>query len=117
MWIVGKYLRKVKNIKRPPAKIKQLAGTTVTIAGFMVPLDGNKDGIREFLLVPAQGQCIHLPPPPPNQMVYVRMTKKGLEHSWEPVIVKGKFLIKKMKNQFGKSFFSMKATGVTAYAR
>ena len=49
---------------------------TVKIPGFVVPLDTDKKGdLVDFLLVPYFGACIHVPPPPPNQIVYVKMKK------------------------------------------
>ncbi len=51
---------------------KSLDGATVRLPGFIVPLEGVKSGdVSEFLLVPYFGSCIHVPPPPPNQIVYV----------------------------------------------
>ena len=48
----------------------------VKIPGFVVPLDTDKQGnLVDFLLVPYFGACIHVPPPPPNQIVYVKMKK------------------------------------------
>ena len=50
----------------------------VKIPGFVVPLDTDKKGkLIDFFLVPYFGACIHVPPPPPNQIVYVTM-KKGV---------------------------------------
>ena len=49
-----------------------LDGTAVKLSGFVVPLDNTQDGIREFLLVPYFGACIHTPPPPANQIVHVK---------------------------------------------
>ena len=45
----------------------------VKIPGFVVPIEGDQDKITEFLLVPYFGACIHVPPPPPNQIVYVKI--------------------------------------------
>lgn len=50
--------------------ILALNGQRVKIAGFVVPLDINKKKVKEFLLVPYFGACIHVPPPPSNQVVY-----------------------------------------------
>jgi len=47
----------------------------VRIAGYAVTLDASKTGITEFLLVPYFGACIHLPPPPANQIILVRLRK------------------------------------------
>ncbi|MEO0762290.1 MAG: DUF3299 domain-containing protein, partial [Pseudomonadota bacterium] len=46
-------------------------GQRVRIPGFMVPMGYEDDGVRDFLLVPFLGACIHVPPPPPNQIVMV----------------------------------------------
>ncbi len=47
-------------------------GKTVKIPGFVVPLEGTAELTTEFLLVPYFGACIHVPPPPSNQIVYVK---------------------------------------------
>jgi hypothetical protein len=39
----------------------------------LVPLDVEGENLRTFLMVPYFGACIHVPPPPPNQVVYVEM--------------------------------------------
>jgi uncharacterized protein len=48
-----------------------LVGQPVRIPGFVVPLESGPDGLKEFLLVPYFGACIHSPPPPSNQAIYV----------------------------------------------
>jgi len=67
-----------------------LDGTAAGLSGFVVPLDNTQDGIREFLLVPYFGACIHTPPPPANQIVHVVAadTVKGL-HAMDTVRVSG----------------------------
>ena len=50
---------------------KDYNGKEVKIPGFVVPLEGNDETLTEFLLVPFFGACIHVPPPPSNQIVYV----------------------------------------------
>jgi len=47
----------------------------IKIAGYAVTLDANKKSISEFLLVPYFGACIHLPPPPANQIILVKLAK------------------------------------------
>ena len=47
-------------------------GKRVKIPGFVVPLEGTAELTTEFLLVPYFGACIHVPPPPSNQIVYVK---------------------------------------------
>lgn len=52
-----------------------LNGKKVKIPGFVVPLEGDEEKLTEFLLVPFFGACIHVPPPPSNQIVYVNFPK------------------------------------------
>ena len=69
---------------------EDLHGQRVRIPGYMLPLDQEGQSVREFLLVPYVGACIHTPPPPMNQIVFVKsdtgVTSKGL---FEPVWVEG----------------------------
>jgi hypothetical protein len=41
-------------------------GMKARLPGYVVPLDTQPAGIKEFLLVPYFGACIHSPPPPAN---------------------------------------------------
>lgn len=52
--------------------VASLDGQTVRLAGYILPLEFSGTDVTEFLLVPYVGACIHVPPPPPNQIVYVR---------------------------------------------
>lgn len=67
-----------------------LDGTRIRMPGYVLPLEHEGSAVREFLLVPFVGACIHVPPPPPNQMVFVKADKpfnsKGL---YEAVWVEG----------------------------
>lgn len=58
--------------------VSGLDGLEVSIPGYLIPLELNKTEVTEFLLVPYVGACIHVPPPPPNQIIHVKITgKKG----------------------------------------
>ncbi len=54
---------------------EDLDGKTVTLTGYIVPLEMDSIKVSEFLLVPFLGACVHVPPPPPNQLVYVKMAE------------------------------------------
>jgi len=56
--------------------VPSLNGIRGEIPGFVVPLDTNYERAREFLLVPYFGACIHVPPPPSNQVIHVLISKK-----------------------------------------
>jgi len=53
----------------------ELDGKEVRIAGYITPLGFDGTAISEFLLVPYVGACIHVPPPPSNQIVFVSNVK------------------------------------------
>jgi len=67
-----------------------LEGANVRIAGYVLPIEFEGDKVTEFLLVPYVGACIHVPPPPANQIVHVSI-KGGFETSglFAPVWVDG----------------------------
>ena len=67
-------------------------GQIVRLPGFIVPIDISGDGVRAFILVPYVGACVHVPPPPANQLVFVT-TEKPYESSglYEAVNVTGMF--------------------------
>ncbi len=54
--------------------IKAFDKQKVRLAGYVVPVEQSADGkVSEFFFVPYFGACIHMPPPPPNNIVYVKM--------------------------------------------
>jgi len=70
---------------------EDLNGKSVRIPGYLLPLEFDGDKVTEFFLVPYVGACIHTPPPPPNQIVHVKIeeaytTDGGL---YTPVWVNG----------------------------
>jgi hypothetical protein len=74
----------------PPAVVNELNGQRVRIGGYVVPLDFDATKIKEFLLVPFVGACIHVPPPPPNQIIYVTAADGfELKGQFDPVYVTG----------------------------
>jgi uncharacterized protein len=76
----------------PPAPIvAELNGKRVRLGGYVVPLDFDATKVTEFLLVPFVGACIHVPPPPANQIIFVKLSA-GFEvgGTFDPVTVTGK---------------------------
>ena len=71
--------------------VDALDGQDVEIPGYALPLEYTGTEISEFLLVPYVGACIHVPPPPPNQIFYVRFAE-GFESAglFTPVLVAGR---------------------------
>ena len=73
------------------AVVSSLDGKRVKIAGYVLPIEFQGTKATEFLLVPYVGACIHVPPPPPNQIVHVKFSEghhtSGL---FDPVWVNGR---------------------------
>lgn len=68
----------------------EILGKPVKLPGYLLPLSVQDGEVTEFLLVPTVGACIHEPPPPPNQMVYVRF-EQGFKNAglFDPVWIRG----------------------------
>ncbi|WP_170329751.1 DUF3299 domain-containing protein [Ruegeria arenilitoris] len=67
---------------------------TVTLAGFAIPAPPDADGRSIAYLVPQRGMCSHLPPPPPNQMIRVRLNGDWAPSYYhEPVRLTGKLVV------------------------
>lgn len=74
---------------------RALNGTDVKIAGYLLPLEFSEKGEKDFLLVPYVGACVHVPPPPANQMVLVRLSKKMVvKDLYTPVWISGQMKTK-----------------------
>jgi hypothetical protein len=89
-------MKKRKEIQT--AIVEDLHGRVVRMPGYLLPLEIIGAKVTEFLLVPYIGACIHVPPPPPNQIVYVKIVKKAYRHQGlnDPVWVTGKMSVKSM---------------------
>ena len=96
--------------------VGELDGRQVRLPGFVVPLDFQEMETSEFLLVPYFGACIHVPPPPSNQIVYVR-TVAGypLEELFDPVWVTGVIRTQAHLNEVGDAGYTMQATIIEPY--
>ena len=84
-------MEKLRYQQPPGARIRpELDGKHVKIPGYITPLSFNEKKLGEFLLVPYHGACIHLPPPPGNQIVFVDAAS-GIEEDrlYQPVWITG----------------------------
>lgn len=67
-----------------------LNGQRVKLPGYIVPLETGVDGVSEFIFAPYLGACIHVPPPPPNQLVFVTtQTPWPSDSLWDAIWVYG----------------------------
>lgn len=78
-------------ISEPVPVVEALNGKRVAIGGYVVPLDFDATTVKEFLLVPFVGACVHVPPPPANQIVFVQAARGArISGLFAPVTVTGK---------------------------
>jgi hypothetical protein len=93
-----------------------VVGQAVRIPGFVVPLEESKDGLKEFLLVPYFGACIHSPPPPANQIIHVlpKSPAQGVK-SMDAVWISGTMATLKTDTYMGTSSYRIEALAVEPY--
>ena len=100
------------------AVVTELDGKHIRMPGFALPLEYSDKKITEFLLVPWVGACIHTPPPPPNQIVYVKV-ENGYKTNgmFEPIWVSGELVVKPLtKNLYLKDGSADIGVGYTLVA-
>lgn len=96
-----------------PRLIRKFDGQKVQISGFPVPLRFDGFKVREFLLVPYYGACIHVPPPPRNQIIHV-ITEEPVRigHLSRSIKVSGRFEVGRMATGWGESGYRIAAKTV-----
>jgi len=83
--------------KRNQTIVRKYNSKRISMAGYLLPLEFSDKGVREFLLVPYVGACIHVPPPPINQTVYVHTKKPVMvDDLYAPVWVTGRMKAKRL---------------------
>lgn len=95
----------------------KLDGKNVRVPGFIVPLELDAQGkVTEFFLVPYFGACIHVPPPPPNQMLYVTVPKGiTLDSMYAAYWVTGRLSAKTKQTKLGAAAYTLAASDLEEY--
>lgn len=95
----------------------ELNGRKVKIPGFVVPIEYDADqNITAFFLVPYFGACIHVPPPPPNQIVYVSGAKNlQADLIYNPFWIEGTLTTDTMSHDLANSAYSLKVDKISEY--
>lgn len=95
--------------------VPALAGKQIRLGGYPVPLETDAKGRAiEFFLVPYPGACIHVPPPPPNQIVMVRYPAGILlDDIYAPLWVDGTLAIEPVSNELADAAYAIAASSVT----
>ncbi len=100
-----------------PADLKKHDGNVVRVPGFIIPLEDNDQEVSEFLLVPYPLACIHVPAPPPNQIVHVKMEKgkKVPFDFYAPVWAQGRLKIQHEQNMYTDTSYFMSGLSIEPY--
>lgn len=96
--------------------VAALDGSRVKLPGFVVPLEGDGQRVTDFLLVPYFGACIHSPPPPANQTVYV-VAEQGarVREMFDTVWVTGRLRAQRTDSELGDAGYRLEAQRVEPY--
>ncbi|WP_256675751.1 DUF3299 domain-containing protein [Pseudomonas sp. R5(2019)] len=97
--------------------VKALDGQQIKLPGYIVPLEVSDEGrTTEFLLVPYYGACIHVPPPPSNQVVHV-FSEIGIkiEELYQPYWIEGPMQVKASSSELADAGYQMEAEKIYAY--
>jgi hypothetical protein len=97
--------------------VKELDGQRVKLPGYIVPLDVTEEGrVTEFLLVPFFGACIHVPPPPSNQIVHVTSELGVLMDAlYQPFWIEGPLKVEQSSSELAEAGYKMQAEKIYAY--
>ncbi len=110
-------MEKLKAFWKDSPVVHDYDGKIVKLPGFVVPLEMDAKTIQEFLLVPYFGACIHVPPPPANQTVYVltEADKAYRGELFDTVWVTGTITVEKFSSELGYAGYRIEATEVEPF--
>ncbi len=95
----------------------ELDGIDARIPGFVVPIETDGRGnLKEFFLVPYFGACIHVPPPPANQIIYGRLAEPiPMVNIWDAFWMEGTLNIEDIENDTAASAYTMDVDRLVLY--
>jgi hypothetical protein len=108
-------LKKMRQVWDNAPANPALHGQAVRIPGYVVPLEETPQGLKEFLLVPYFGACIHSPPPPANQIIHVLPQTPSKVRSMDPVWISGTLVRERTDSYMGAAGYRMQAVRVEPY--
>lgn len=94
--------------------VASLDRRSLRLGGYPVPLETDARGrSTQFFLVPYPGACIHVPPPPPNQIILVNYPEGiRLDDIYAPIWVSGPLHIEQVSNELAEVAYTMRAEAV-----
>lgn len=99
------------------ATVSSVTGQNVKLPGYVVPLSTDDQGaLTEFFFVPYFGACLHVPPPPPNQIVHVVLgSSVPSPEMWNPQWLRGRLRAATTENALGGSAYVMEDASLVPY--
>ncbi|WP_299872717.1 DUF3299 domain-containing protein [uncultured Sulfitobacter sp.] len=95
---------------------KKLHGAYIKMPGYVLPIDMSTAGVTSFIMVPYVGACIHTPPPPANQLVFVDSKKPWpSDKLWDPVWVTGRMRHELQSTTIADIGYALTADLIEAY--
>ena len=97
--------------------VPSMDGVAIRIPGFIVPLEfDDEQNLTQFFLVPWFGACIHLPPPPPNQIILVN-SDQGIsnESLYTPFWISGILNTSLIENDLATAAYVMEMHAIEVY--
>lgn len=96
--------------------VPEMDGKMIKLPGYVVPIEAEGLNVTEFFLVPYFGACIHTPPPPSNQIVYVRFEPgTKIENLFDAIWVTGKLSTESKSHELATSGYIMEAFQIAPY--
>lgn len=97
--------------------VAELDGMVIRIPGYVVPFDFDlKNKQSAFLLAPYMGACIHTPPPPPNQIIYVEADPAvQIDDIWVAYWLEGTLTTEKEETDLAAAAYRLKLTKIEPY--
>lgn len=93
-----------------------LDGARIRMPGFVLPLELDARGVTEFMLVPYVGACLHVPPPPPNQLVLAHVEEPWPGDTlWEAVWVEGTMRTVIQRNELAQTGYALAVDAMEVY--
>lgn len=98
--------------------VGELDGQKIRIPGFVVPVETDGKGrLQTFFLVPYFGACIHVPPPPANQIIYGRLEEPvEMVNIWDAFYMEGTLNIEEVSNETADSAYTMAVDSLKPYS-
>lgn len=96
--------------------VTAMDGRMISVAGFVVPLEGAGDRVDRFFLVPYFGACIHVPPPPSNQIIDVHFEPgTRVDSLYDAVLVSGRLTTEVFSHELATAGYRLEAYRIQPY--